>query len=380
MVNKDVEMRVVFEPDDDPLQPKGPHIVTVYKVGDDGLAGNGATVEDLDVAIPGYQKGTIWTAAYEENTIQVDVTTEPGYYAVITAVRAGTTTAVPVAQYINGTFTPGAANSMYGKFYMPNDPGCNVDVTVKYIKGTPPSHALILTTVDTAAPAVTGNTATLTPAGMTGVTSSGDGSWLVPDGSVPPAVVGTTLVAPGTAMSLTTAHAAGYSVKSAQLVVNGISTAIVLTNGQNLSLPGMPMADAEVIVTFQDKELLPRPYDPRHSEAYNGTALGGDYTHGVTTGSNPDLSQTSQEGWIQATAIRLKTASGSPCPPSTIRAERAAQTSSTIRWTTISSTGRTRWESSRSWWWGRISPLPRERPCPTTTTTGPTTTVAGALR
>ena len=74
MVEQDVEMRVVFAPDDDPKKDKGPYMVTVYKVGDDGHADNDATVEDLDVVIPNDQKGTIWTAAYEGNTVRVDVT------------------------------------------------------------------------------------------------------------------------------------------------------------------------------------------------------------------------------------------------------------------------------------------------------------------
>ena len=88
-------MTVVFNKIDDPLKAKGPHIVTVIKVDDDGYPANDAAVTDLDVAIPADQKGDIWTVAYEDNVVQVDVTTEPGYYPIITAVRKSDGQSVP---------------------------------------------------------------------------------------------------------------------------------------------------------------------------------------------------------------------------------------------------------------------------------------------
>ena len=134
MDEEDVDIYVIFNALDDPKKDKGPHMVTVYKTGDDGLADNDATVEDLDVVIPSHQKGTIWTAAYENNIVRVDVTTHTGYYAVITAVRKDTGAAVTVVPY-----------PTYGVFEMVD---ADVDVTVEYIKGTPPDRELKLTVVD----------------------------------------------------------------------------------------------------------------------------------------------------------------------------------------------------------------------------------------
>ena len=285
MVNEDVDLYVVYKKKNDPLKDKGPYIATVQKVGHNNLPGNDASILDQDVVIPPAQKGNIWTAAYEGNTVRVDVTTEPGYYAVITAETKGITgpkQTVTVTPYVVDP------QNSYGIFYMPGD---HVDVTVEYIFGTPPAKNLTLEVVDAQAQA--NNTATITLP---------DGSTLNAKGSGP--LTDTKQVNPGDALALTTTHENGHSVQSAELIISGsVPIPIPLTNGSSLPIPNMPAVDATVRVTFQNKPLMARPYDPDHSEKYNGVAVSGDYQHNVTTGANPDLSQTHQEGWILATDV-----------------------------------------------------------------------------
>lgn len=264
MNKADVTLQVVYTAVDSPLSEKGPHIVTVYKKGDDGLSGNDATVRDLDVTIPDDQKGTIWTAAYEGNVVRVDATTEIGYYALITAVQKDTLkTAVPVAQI-----------GSYGLFYMPED--YDVDVTVGYKKGTPPAYTLSLAVADhgdKSANAAMVNT-----------------DLLAANGTAPGPV--TASVTANTTLSLQTTVDSGYSVASAKLTTGGATISIPLTDGSSLPDFVMPMGDAEILVTFQDKAQTPRPYDPEHSKKYN--------TPDYPTDENPDLSTTGQEGWIFA--------------------------------------------------------------------------------
>ncbi len=264
----DVELRVVYEKDDDPLKSKGPWIVTVQKKGDDGLAGNTASVMDTSVPIPPEQKGNIWTAAYEGNVVRIDVSTEPGYHAEITAVIKGTTTEVKVAPF-----------GSYGQLYMPRD---HVDVTVEYKKGPPDPHALKLTVAGPGGPG--DYTTTINPAGMTGVFISGnyDKHPVPGDGSLVPV---------DTELNLSTSVAGAYSVASVVMVVNGITIDIPLTDGSAWPLPKMPAADAEIIVTYVVGEQTARPYDPAHANRYTPS-----YTHG----SAEDVSTTHQDGWILA--------------------------------------------------------------------------------
>ena len=300
MAGESVVMQVVFNSEDDPMKDKDPHIVAVYKVGDDGDADNSAAVVDMDVVIPSHQKGNIWTVAYEGNTVRVDVTMAPGYTAKITAVQKDAAkTPVQIGSFMTAPYVAGSVNSMYGKFEMPA--GVDVDVTVTYEKSTTlPKYELTLTTVGTGGTVIApniGNKATLTPDGMASVTIDGeDKSERVPDAA--------TLVAAGTELELITGHAAGYSVQSAVMVVSGVTVAIPLTDGEALPIPMMPMGDTEIIVTFQNQEQIARPYDPDHSEAYNSA----NYEHNETTTKPlPDLSQTHQEGWIKATGVDTKT-------------------------------------------------------------------------
>lgn len=264
----DVELRVVYKKNDDPLKSKGPYIVTVKKTGDDGLAGNTASVRDVDVTIPPEQQGSIWTAAYEGNVVRIDVSTEPGYYAEITAVRKGTNMAVDVAQFLG-----------YGQLYMPAD---HVDVTVKYIKGPMPGHTLLLT-VEGPQDAV-GYETTLYAGLLSG---GGIGNM----SKRPVAAVGD-LVPAGTTLRLRTQILSGrYTVQSAVMVVNGVTIDIPLTDGVSLPLPQMPMADAEVIVTYVEGDQTARPYDPAHASRYTPS-----YSHNTAD----DLSSTHQDGWILA--------------------------------------------------------------------------------
>lgn len=296
MDHADVTLQVVFAAVEDPWEPAGRHIVTVYKEGDDGLPRNDATVTDVDVPIPPEEQGRIWTVAYGGNTVRVDVTTDPDYYAEITAKKATDDSDVSVAPFIDS-----ATGQLYGLLSML--PDSDVKVTVKYIKGTPPDRELTLKVVD--ADGLAENTAEVaksdgaTPPTFTTILSANGDD---------PTQAGPEVVAPGAELTLTTASAPNHSVQSAEMVVNGISIPIPLTDGVSLPLPVMPMANAEIIVTFQDqdKPLMPRPYDPMHSETYNGTADGGDYAHGSTTGDHPDWSQTHQEGWILATNVNTE--------------------------------------------------------------------------
>ncbi|WP_251445609.1 hypothetical protein, partial [Vermiculatibacterium agrestimuris] len=278
MVGEDVDIYVVFQDDDDPLGDL--YTATVERVNDDGKAGNTASIVNEDVStVP---TGTIWTGAYEENVVRVDVTTEPGYYATVTAFLTGTTTPVPVVQWA----TQGsAANPAEAHFTMPAH---DVDVTVTYSTEPPEPNELKLTLVDTNGRQ--GNSATLeAPNSTNAVTILGNSAVLTQ--SVP------NRVSAGTLLTLTTTTATGYAIKEAYMEVTTaggtVRVAIPLTNGAALPLPVMPLGEAEVFVVYMEGHQTPRPYDPAHAHVYTSS-----YNHNSTD----DLSSTHQDGWILAQA------------------------------------------------------------------------------
>lgn len=298
MVQEDVILQVVYVRDDDPFQSKGPYIVTVKKVNHDNEAGNTATVKDLDVTIPAYQKGNIWTAAYEGNTVRVDVGFASGYYALITATEKATGNSVTVAQFA-ALGSTGNLTGCYGLFEMPG--GTDVDVTVTYIKASVPNYKLTLEVAeDGTAINSMYNTATVEITHPTNTTSTPNATLTAdcdPVDSTRPTPTDTdTAVPTGSALELTTGHYAGWSVKEAVLIVAGINIPVPLTDGVSVPVPVMPFGDATLKVTYWNYDLTPRPYDPNRAHYYNSN-----YNHNNTPSSDPaDVSATHQDGWILA--------------------------------------------------------------------------------
>lgn len=297
MNHADVTMQVVYKKNDDILQSKGPRIVTVYKVDDDGKTANGAAVEDLDVVIPANQKGTIWTAAYVDNVVKVKVTTEPGYYAEITAAQvnggSGPVEVTTFATYDGSNFT-----DFYGLFYMPA--GCDVDVTVTYKKRTTETYQYDLTLEIKDHDDLTGNTATVTFPDASTLAAAGTSATANP--SAAPITNTKSGVLTGTELSLKATVATNYRVADVKMYVGSNTTIdIPLTDLEALPLPVMPFSNAKITVTFENKSQadvqMPRPYDPTRSEKFNGT----NYHHKNTPSSDPaDESSTHQDGWIKA--------------------------------------------------------------------------------
>jgi hypothetical protein len=132
MQQTDVDIYVVIQAEDDPLDDM--YIATVYKVDPDQRPGNRAEViVNEDVSPIPHDK--VWTAGYGGNVIRVDVETEAGYYAHVTAVETGTTTPVQVVQW-------GSTGSFSSQFYMVEH---DVDVTVTFSKDPPENRNLYLT-------------------------------------------------------------------------------------------------------------------------------------------------------------------------------------------------------------------------------------------
>lgn len=307
MDHEDVTMQVVYRRDDDILQPKGPRIVTVYKVDDDGEVNNGASVTDLDVAIPADQKGTIWTAAYADNVVRVNVTTKTGYYAVISAEKrngvTGTVEVTTFATYDGTDFT-----DFYGLFYMPA--GCDVDVTVTYHEKTTEDYEYDLTLELKDHDDLTGNSATITFPDASTLSLAGSGT--TANTSAPALTDTKSGVLTGSELKLKTTVAEHYRVKSAVMTVGTTTIDIPLTDREVLPVPVMPFANAKITVTMEQKPgvgkaQMPRPYDPTRSEAgsYNIS-----YHHKNDPSSDPaDESRTHQDGWIKAVVTGANTIS-----------------------------------------------------------------------
>ncbi|WP_251449440.1 hypothetical protein, partial [Vermiculatibacterium agrestimuris] len=287
MGSADVDIYVVIQNKNDPLGDM--YIATVYKDDPDNKPGNKAEViVNEDVSPIPHDK--VWTGAYETNVIRVEVETEPGYYAIVTAKEVPGGADVPVVQWATqGTSTDPAKS----QFYMP---ASDVDVTVTFTTEKPASGNLRLS-IDGATDNRAANSATLATAANS-VTVSGDEA---PTLTKP---FPTGQVDPGETLTLTTTAdtANYYAVKEAKMQITvpvgggasamTVTVAVPLTDGVSLPLLSMPLGDAEVIVTYESGvKQTPRPYDPIHSTAYNGA----NYPSTVA-----DKSQTHQEGWLLA--------------------------------------------------------------------------------
>ena len=291
MDHEDVTIELVFQDDDDPLGDM--YTATVYKIDPDNRPGNKAQVI-VNETVPTVPTGTVWTGAYETNVVRVDVETEPGYYAYVTAKTTVGGVEVPVIQWaLQGT--PG--NPAKSQFYMP---AADVDVTVEFSTTPPASYGTLFLTLEGDTDNNAANTATLVedavPSNL--VTVNGTDSPLTKQ------ILSGTVTA-GQALKLTTAAdtANHYAVIGAKMKitvpVGGGASAITvvvdipLTDGVSLPLATMPYGDTEVIVTYErGKDQTPRPFDPHHDTGYDAT---------YPSALNPDRSATHQPGWLLAT-------------------------------------------------------------------------------
>ena len=311
----DVEITVVLRKKDDSM-----HTATVYKVGHDNKAGNTAAI--ANPTHPTLPSGTIWTGAYKDDEPVVTVTTEPGYYAIVTAVQTVAGTNVPVLQWTTqGT----AADPIVTKFKMPD---ADVDVTVEYVKD-PPKADMTLTLLhhdgeaenkgdlykDAAAVPDPVATPSLTPF------LSANGSEAVtppvspstdPTITDPFSKTTTTPVDAGDYLALVADHGSGHYIKSITFQAAGFT--FDMLNPPTGFVPRVPVSGGEIIIEFAPGKQSGRPFDPEHSERYYGTSIRldpadntklGNYVTGDTTDGNPnpDLSvapKEEQQGWILA--------------------------------------------------------------------------------
>lgn len=284
------------------------YTATVYKVGHDNYDDNWASITNTTTAgLPfGTKAGNPdwhdWTGAYEGDFLRVDVTTHTGYYAVVTAVRTGTTTPVPVLQWApTGT----AANPATAQFYMP---AADVDVTVKY-STTPPEAFLELVLeghnqVEENGAEVYDATAVpgtlIPPLDLDGGTAAD---------TDPLRATSTDKVKAGTKLEAQATYGDGYYVESITMTVPGfapIALTVTLGTGRDTASTQMPVITgtdhAVITVKLAQGQKSPRPFDPTHSTIYNGTLIGGDYPTPPTDTDpgNPNLSDPDQEGWLLA--------------------------------------------------------------------------------
>lgn len=294
------------------------HTATVYKVGHDNKSGNTAAISnDTNSSLV---NGTIWTAGYKDDALTVTVTTETGYYALVTAVDSLGNT-VPVIQWaVTGT----SAAPISVAFTMPD---ADLDITVTYHKGDPPKDTLKLTIKDhgdkadnvgtvygnVSGTATTGSPKLLEATGADALTAAGTSA----TSGLNPYSVTNTAVTVGTYLLTDTATNSDYYVKSVTMVVTvGSTTTTYDLLATPLPItPRLPVGGAEIIVEFAQGKVTGRPYDPEHSETYNSSSAhsAGNYQQNVNTGDNPDLSKAplrgtaEAEGWILAESVDVDT-------------------------------------------------------------------------
>ena len=310
----DVDVTVILRKKDDPNKL---HTATVYKVGHDNKPGNTAAIDNPTTA--GLPNGTIWTGAYKDDEPVVTVTTEPGYYAIVTAVQTGTAIPVPVLQWATqGT----AADPIVTKFKMPD---ADVDVTVEYVK-EPPKADMTLTLLhhdgeaenkgdlykDAVAVPDPIGTPSLTPFLFANGFEAVDSSTTLPTITDPFSKTTTTPVDAGDYLTLISGHGPGHYIKSITFQAAGF--AFDLLDPPAGFVPRVPVSGGEIIIEFAPGKQSGRPFDPEHSERYYGTSVRldpvdttqmGNYVTGDTTDGNPnpDLSvapKLGQQGWLLA--------------------------------------------------------------------------------
>lgn len=305
------DITVILRDKNDPRM----YTATVYKVGHDDKRGNTATIKDVNEPMMPF-KGEIWTGAYPGDQLQVDVTTEPGYYAVVTAKTVGGIDLAVLQYDTQGTM----ADPIKAILYMPDgtpadltdiDPD-DVDVTVTYTTKKPQSKLWLLLeghddneenqgTVNQ----VTTNpdtTETLTQLLSAPKPDPADSTKYVFQDGPATADSGIDLRAQGTPDD-------GYTVEKIELVVTVGASTITQTltmDAQNRANTKLPVGDnVKIVITFKAGKRTPKPFDPWHSEKYvaslTGTTGYTDYASGTTTGDNPDLSDATKDGtdgWI----------------------------------------------------------------------------------
>lgn len=264
----DVDVTVVLRDKEEDL-----YIATVYKVGHDNKAGNTAAIKNDTTA--GLPAGTIWTGGYEKDGLTVSVTTEPDYYAIVTAVIAGTNTPVPVLQWaVQGSFD--ATLTM---------PGANVDITVTYTKD-PPKSNLKLTLSGHEQKA--GNIGTVSDVAggepTLPLTANGGMAPDTNDYSVTRADVPT-----GTQLQVWGQPDTGFMVEKMELKVAGMTIALTM-DALNQAYTPLPYGEVEIIVYYKQGNRTPRPFDPDHPHEVDSgdgtTTVVDDYEHGKIIGEN----------------------------------------------------------------------------------------------
>ena len=284
----DVTITVVLR-DDDPEHRM--YTATVYKEGHDDLPGNDATITDTNPPKP-VPAGTIWTGAYENDLLEVHVTTAPGYYAVVTAVRTDKDDddpdkEVPVLQWT-------AVGPFDAQFYMP---AADVDVTVTYSKD-PPTATLALR--------LEGHEQKVGNEGSV-YDMDQEPEALIPDLTLqgnsapdfdPIETDSVDQVAAGTNLEVRAGAEPGYSVKAITVTVPGFAPIPLTVSAANVATTTMPVVvsgKAVITVIFEQGEKSPRPFDPWHSTIYNSS-------YPTLDDTNPDLSTdpVGEEGWILA--------------------------------------------------------------------------------
>lgn len=272
MTGRDVIITVRIERDPPPDDPNGPlYLASVVKVNDHQLVGNDAAA--FNATIPTMSKGEIWAYGYESNVVRVAVTTEPGYYAAVTAVNKTTGAAVPVWQ--TGA-APAVGTGSFDAFV--TMPASDVQVTVTYSKDPPADQKNRLTLAMTGA---AGSGYDAQADNNANLTWTGDGGPLeltVRGGS--PTKLSDTYSADGGVLAGTALHLQvnaytggptpqdNYYVAKVELRAtrNGMTTTATLKPDSTGAVDFvMPYGRATVTVTYAKGEQMPQPYDETHT-------------------------------------------------------------------------------------------------------------------
>lgn len=274
MTGRDVIITVRIEKDPPPDDPNGPlYLASVVKVDDHQLTGNDAAA--FNATIPTMSKGEIWAYGYEKNVVRVAVTTEPGYYAAVTAVNKTTGAAVPVWQ--TGA-APAVGTGSFDAFV--TMPAADVQITVTYTRNAPADQKNLLTLAMTGAAGYDAQADN--SAGLTWTGDSGPLELTVRGGS--PVKLTDTYSADGGVLAGTALHLQvnaytggptpqdNYYVAKVELRAtrNGMTTTATLKPDSTGAVDFvMPYGRATVTVTYAKGEQMPQPYDETHT----GSAL-----------------------------------------------------------------------------------------------------------
>ena len=282
MIGEDAVITVYFETSEDDELTR--YIAAVSKYGAIGVPGNDAKIKNdtrNDLS-----KGSIWAEGHEGNNMRLTVSVAQDYYAHIKAYNKKTGETIIVTAF-------GAGPGVLEFDSILTMPAADVQVEVTFTKDPPANLISQLTLKAVNHDGKTGNAAQLAE-------QNGPRTLQV-NGGVDTATDG--YVSAGTKFDLTTAHDPDYYVEKVVVSVydstntNVISTLTVNLDNNGKSEFTMPLGGTLVEVYFKKTETdprTPRPYDPANSE---------DYNTGYVAGSDDDLSDPTQAGWIMATEI-----------------------------------------------------------------------------